>query len=363
METKPAAEFKREQIGVQLDKFGNLSITGERPLVDSRSRRFHSIFQVPEECNEIRAKFENGRLSVKVLPKLIIETSLPAAVPKEKEDEKGGEPIDTRKDAEKVGEKEKDQIEEKEDKKKLEQVQKPSVPMAELRAAWKGLQVALQLKKEQIRVQLDNFGNLRISGERPLADNKWSRFHKMFQVPEDCNVAEIQAKFENGSLYVKLPKLITEPSVKDRPTEAQKPKENQKPTSRPSVEPDGVPKIKEDEPTDARKDAEKEREKEKDQTKEKKDKEKVTSDVKRDEGEKGGAITDVPKEEAAAELAAPGNGQYGLGKLKTKLRELGLDFYKPRELLLSVLVGVVVLVGVGLYVTYKRRSPMEEDGH
>ncbi|XP_010917853.1 uncharacterized protein [Elaeis guineensis] len=220
-----------------------------------------------------------------------------------------------------------------------------------------------EFKKDQIRIQLDNFGNLRISGERPLADNQWSRFLKLFQVPEDCNVTEIQAKFENGSLYVKLPKLITEPSVKDRPTQPQKPKENEKPTSKPSVEPNGVPKKKEDDekrekPTDTRKDAEKEREKEKDQTKEK-----VTSDVKQEEGEKGGAITEVPKEEAVTERALPGNGQNGLEKLKTKLGELGLDFHKPSQLMLNVLVAVVVLVGVGLYVTYKRRSPMQEDGH
>ncbi|XP_010917855.1 inactive protein RESTRICTED TEV MOVEMENT 2 [Elaeis guineensis] len=63
-----------------------------------------------------------------------------------------------------------------------------------------------EFKKEQIRVQFENFENLRISGERPLGDNRWSRFRKDFQL-EGCN--EIRYKFENGRLEVSaFPKFL-----------------------------------------------------------------------------------------------------------------------------------------------------------
>ncbi|XP_017698184.2 inactive protein RESTRICTED TEV MOVEMENT 2-like [Phoenix dactylifera] len=219
-----------------------------------------------------------------------------------------------------------------------------------------------EFNKEQIRVQLDNFGNLRISGERPLADNRWSRFRKNFKIPEDSNASEIRARFEKGRLYVKLARLITEASVKDQPTQVQEPKENQKPIGEPkpsTAEPYDVPKKQQDEkrrgPTYMKQDAKKVRKKVKDQTEEKKGKEKFTSE----EGEKGGAKTDVPKKKHAA----PSSGQNRLGKWKLKVGELGLGFYKPRQPMVTVTVAVVVLVGVGLYVIYKLRSPMVEDGH
>ncbi|MCD7459005.1 hypothetical protein HAX54_039801 [Datura stramonium] len=83
-------------------------------------------------------------------------------------------------------------------------------------------------KKEQVRVQLTRTGILKISGQR-LADgqNKWLRFQKDFPVSENCDKTKISAKFENGILYVKQPKLITSSEKKDQelPTpNAQQPK-------------------------------------------------------------------------------------------------------------------------------------------
>uniref|UniRef100_J3LK62 SHSP domain-containing protein n=1 Tax=Oryza brachyantha TaxID=4533 RepID=J3LK62_ORYBR len=52
-------------------------------------------------------------------------------------------------------------------------------------------------KKEQLRVQIDNHGRLRISGERQVSGNQWSRFYKEFQVPEDCNAGDVRARFES----------------------------------------------------------------------------------------------------------------------------------------------------------------------
>ncbi|KAJ1687382.1 hypothetical protein LUZ63_018772 [Rhynchospora breviuscula] len=66
-------------------------------------------------------------------------------------------------------------------------------------------------KKEQIKVMIDNYGKLRITGERPLGDNKWTRFRKDFQIPEDCNTAAIRAKFENSRVIITLPKLVVDP--------------------------------------------------------------------------------------------------------------------------------------------------------
>ncbi|KAJ4750330.1 hypothetical protein LUZ62_084735 [Rhynchospora pubera] len=66
-------------------------------------------------------------------------------------------------------------------------------------------------KKEQIKVMIDNFGKLRITGERPLGDNKWTRFRKDFQIPDDCNTTAIRAKFENGRVNITLPKLVVDP--------------------------------------------------------------------------------------------------------------------------------------------------------
>ncbi|KAI3980360.1 hypothetical protein MKX01_003899 [Papaver californicum] len=64
-------------------------------------------------------------------------------------------------------------------------------------------------KKEQLRIQFSKPGNMKISGERPLVENNWSRFTMDFRIPKNIFVQAIQAKFVNGVLYVKLPKTIT----------------------------------------------------------------------------------------------------------------------------------------------------------
>jgi hypothetical protein len=63
-------------------------------------------------------------------------------------------------------------------------------------------------KKEHLRVQIDNYGRLRISGERPLEGNQWSRFRKDIQVPEGCDAGGIRARFEkDGVLHITMPRL------------------------------------------------------------------------------------------------------------------------------------------------------------
>ncbi|KAK6235325.1 Alpha crystallin/Hsp20 domain - like 10 [Theobroma cacao] len=63
-------------------------------------------------------------------------------------------------------------------------------------------------RKEQLKVQLASSGNLRISGQRPIGDNKVIRFNKEIPIPSNCDLNNIRAHFVNGMLHVKLLKLI-----------------------------------------------------------------------------------------------------------------------------------------------------------
>ncbi|CAK7341483.1 unnamed protein product [Dovyalis caffra] len=62
--------FKKEQLRVQLSSLGNMTITGERRVDESRWTRFRKEIKVPKECNnyEIRAKLSGGILYI-VMPK------------------------------------------------------------------------------------------------------------------------------------------------------------------------------------------------------------------------------------------------------------------------------------------------------
>ncbi|XP_074294992.1 uncharacterized protein LOC141622872 [Silene latifolia] len=78
-------------------------------------------------------------------------------------------------------------------------------------------------KKDQLKVQLTTSRILRVSGERPIGDNKWKRFSKEFRVPPNVDTKEITAKFEGGILHIKQPKLITSaPEAKEQ----EKPKQD-----------------------------------------------------------------------------------------------------------------------------------------
>ncbi|GAB4859902.1 hypothetical protein Ancab_011383 [Ancistrocladus abbreviatus] len=93
-------------------------------------------------------------------------------------------------------------------------------------------------KKEQLRVQLTSSRFLRISGECPVRDNKWKRFVKEVPVAPDCDTKEITAKFEDGILYIRQPKLITPAEQQDqvKPT-VETPKPQQPPLRPPPTPP------------------------------------------------------------------------------------------------------------------------------
>ncbi|KAL5210378.1 hypothetical protein ABZP36_006001 [Zizania latifolia] len=75
-------------------------------------------------------------------------------------------------------------------------------------------------KREDIRVLVDNHGRLRTLGERPIAGSRWSRFQKDFELPADCNVDGIRAKFEKEELTITLPKKSPSPVQPPAPAPA-----------------------------------------------------------------------------------------------------------------------------------------------
>ncbi|KAL6648773.1 hypothetical protein ACP70R_012997 [Stipagrostis hirtigluma subsp. patula] len=73
-------------------------------------------------------------------------------------------------------------------------------------------------KKEQLRVQIDNYGRLRISGERPVGagGKQWRRFREQFDVPEGCDAGAIRARLEkDGVLRITMPRLTTAAAAED----------------------------------------------------------------------------------------------------------------------------------------------------
>ncbi|KAI4382196.1 hypothetical protein MLD38_008191 [Melastoma candidum] len=86
-------------------------------------------------------------------------------------------------------------------------------------------------RKEQLKVQITSVGNLRVTGERQVRDNRWSRFRKEMPIKPNYDSNKITAKYENGILYVKH--LKTNAPV---PTEPRK-------DAKPAAEPSQPPKV------------------------------------------------------------------------------------------------------------------------
>jgi hypothetical protein len=89
---------------------------------------------------------------------------------------------------------------------------------------------------------------LRVNGERPIQDNRWSRFNEAFPVPENCNVDKIEASFRQGILTITMPKTVISQL---RPAEEAKTIQN--PSSTPKPKPQEVAEeIPPPEPTSAK---------------------------------------------------------------------------------------------------------------
>ena len=82
------------------------------------------------------------------------------------------------------------------------------------------------LKKEEVKVEVEDDRVLQISGERNVEkedkNDKWHRverssgkFLRRFQLPENAKVNEIKAAMENGVLSVTVPKTeVKKPDAK-----------------------------------------------------------------------------------------------------------------------------------------------------
>ncbi|KAH0632626.1 inactive protein RESTRICTED TEV MOVEMENT 2 [Solanum tuberosum] len=208
-------------------------------------------------------------------------------------------------------------------------------------------------KKEQVRVQLTRTGVVKISGQRPVAESKWLRFQKDFPISQNCDKTKISAKFENGILYVKQPKLITTSSEKkdqELPTsDAQQPKDELQPTSQKKDEEQTkdkktqTPAPTEELPKHQATNAEKP-EMEEPNTKETKD---LANETPAENTGANSTVEDGNKPSYACKLdkdASIGTAAVLAEKLKM-----------PRKLMNMTLIALLVL-GIGLYISNKMKS-------
>ncbi|KAG6600959.1 18.2 kDa class I heat shock protein, partial [Cucurbita argyrosperma subsp. sororia] len=82
------------------------------------------------------------------------------------------------------------------------------------------------IKKEEVKVEIEEGGVLQISGERSKEqeekNDKWHRierssgkFMRRFRLPENAKVEEVKANMENGVLTVTVPKMeVKKPEIK-----------------------------------------------------------------------------------------------------------------------------------------------------
>lgn len=218
-------------------------------------------------------------------------------------------------------------------------------------------------KKEHIRIQINDYGRLKISGQRPVADNRWSRFLKELQVPDYCNVSEIKAKFEDGLLYIIKPILVTKPGTDGKAPETaldgkattekkgdddSKNGVSQKTKPKREESDGGVNEQSNEkkEALDAGKDVQKVSEKERDRIEGPKYSGKVAA--KHEQGRNGARMSESRKEEAVtpAELTSPGRGNM--------MRNLTIvrGFYTRKRLMLNAaLAAIVITAGVVFYLT------------
>ncbi|XP_045800444.1 inactive protein RESTRICTED TEV MOVEMENT 2-like [Trifolium pratense] len=67
----------------------------------------------------------------------------------------------------------------------------------------------LGFTKDQMKIELlDTSRMLRITGERPIQGNKWRKFDQTYPVPQNSEAEKLEAKFEQGTLILKMQKKL-----------------------------------------------------------------------------------------------------------------------------------------------------------
>uniref|UniRef100_A0A1D1YA20 17. class I heat shock protein n=1 Tax=Anthurium amnicola TaxID=1678845 RepID=A0A1D1YA20_9ARAE len=193
-------------------------------------------------------------------------------------------------------------------------------------------------KKEHLKVRIDNYGNLKVSGERPLAGgrgDRWRRFQRVHRMADDCNPSEIKAKFDSGSLSVVMPKLIKTQPPAPAPSAAPPVKPEEKAAAA-GAEVAASASRKAGEPGEARTDTRQERAK-----------------PEAGNGRKGAEKPDQPwSPRPLAKREEPKQGKAGLGGLEEKEKRR-----RSRWVVVAVAAAaamVVVLVGLGIYLRRRR---------
>ncbi|XP_072988902.1 uncharacterized protein [Typha latifolia] len=250
--------------------------------------------------------------------------------------------------------------------------------------------------RERVRVQIDNYRNLRTTGERPVEGNRWQRFWKDFVLPVGYNTNEIRAKFENETLHIKVPKNRPRDTTSVVTTAADNPKPSSvqpATTAMPAAMPAATPPAIATKPSTVRKQTSKVSKDEAKKDREEKDPiSKFLDNAKygsadRSSGEKKPEESQkpAPAEPAITPIASTVRGQTskaasdeakkdgdkngreekeavgkGSGQEVEKKQWLGgvvMEMRKPRQmLLLNVVVAVMVLMGIVAYATYKLRT-------
>ncbi|XP_021904718.1 inactive protein RESTRICTED TEV MOVEMENT 2-like [Carica papaya] len=70
-------------------------------------------------------------------------------------------------------------------------------------------------KLENVRIVFDNTGHINISGERQVHSDKTIYFDQSFELPENSDMDNITAEFQNEILYVTVPKQAQNQLVSD----------------------------------------------------------------------------------------------------------------------------------------------------
>ncbi|KAI6669714.1 hypothetical protein NL676_004599 [Syzygium grande] len=244
-------------------------------------------------------------------------------------------------------------------------------------------------KKEQLRVQISSAGNLRVMGERLVSGNKWSRFRKELPISSNYDSNKIGAKFDNGILHVKFPKIIipaeprkeakpaVQPTKSPEPTPTE-PRKEATPAVQPTKPPEPTPTAeppktgqKQDtkEPPKAEKAPEKapakpteEEEKPKKSTEDEEKPKKVKEESKKADEAKirpEQALQQKKREDLAEKKATEKDQMRGdtadIGKKMENAGGFIAKLKKPRYLL-NTLVAALLIVVLSLYVKYALRS-------